>query len=134
MLHDSDDKGERTLICAAAEDQTEILKMLMEHILNCHTGKFLKRAWYHAVLFSARSTTIHLLKVGVNISNHEESLRNGLYVASKRGDLETVKLLVERGFINGHGPYSYDECMHVAAAKGYMCCGILPPPWSRCKL
>ena len=80
ILHDSDDKGGRMLIYAAAEDQTEILKMLMEHIPYCHKGKFLKRALYPAVLFSAKPTTIQHLKAGVDISNQEESLGNGLYV------------------------------------------------------
>lgn len=117
-LEEHDLKG--LLVDAAAEDHTEILDMLMEHIPECHEVQSLKPALYHAVLFSAKSTTRRLIALGVDISDYEESLGNGLYVASKRGDLETVQLLVEHGFKNGNGPNSYDTCMHVAAAKGYI--------------
>jgi len=120
ILHGHEAKGGVMLVWAAAEDQTEILNMLMDHIPASHEVQTLKSALYHAVLFSAKSTTRQLLIAGVDISNYEEPLGNGLYVASKRGDLETVQLLVEHGFTNGHGPNSYDECMHVAAAKGYI--------------
>jgi ankyrin repeat protein len=120
MLHGPGTEGGEMVVRAPAEDQTEILDILMEHIPTCHEGEFLKRALYNAVLFSAKLTTRQLLKAGVDISNHEESLGNGLYVASKCGDLETVQLLIEHGFTNGHGPNSFDACMHVVAAKGYI--------------
>lgn len=116
---------ERLIEHAASEDQAEILDMLLKYYFTCdsHEGMrrlFTKGALYHAVLSSARSTMRQLVNIGVDISTYEISLGNGLYIASKRGDLETVQLLVEHGFSNGHGPNSFDNCMHVAAAKGYI--------------
>ena len=111
---------ELMVVHAAAGDQTTLLDMLIYRFPSAHRSRILERALYHAVLFSAMSTVTSLLDAGVDISRIEEGLGNGLYVMSKRGDLETVRLLVEHGFTDGHGPSSYENCMHVAAAKGHI--------------
>ncbi|EPE29309.1 Ankyrin repeat-containing protein [Glarea lozoyensis ATCC 20868] len=112
------------IACAAAVDQTSILDTLIKHISKSMSisrkQKALTHALYKAVCCSARSTTRFLLKSGVNINHNDDWSGNGIYLASKRGDLQTVKLLVEYGWEVQSGAYQYEEGMHVAAAKGHV--------------
>jgi ankyrin repeat protein len=108
---------------AALPDQTSILDMLIKHPSVSVKEKDLKKALFFAVVYSAKATTKYLLKAGVDINDYEDGHGNGLYIESKRGDLETVRLLVEYGWVSAEGnigPCSYEEGRHVAAARGHI--------------
>lgn len=63
-------------------------------------------------------STIRLFLEVVDISQHHDgSGMMALHIASSRGGLEIVELLVQHGFENLHN--CYNDCMHIAAAKGH---------------
>ena len=136
---DPTDEKEGLIVHAALEDQISVLYMLIKRVSKSMSisrkEKVLQSALYYAVIYSAKSTTRFLLGAGVNINNYEDQFGNGLYIASKRGDLETVQLLVDYGWATSIGACSYEEGMHVAAARGtHRCCRVLSTSWSGCQL
>ena len=105
------------VLCAAANNQNTFLDTLISYFPRAYRPGISRKALYYAVLHSSMSTITSLLDAGVDISRHEEFFGNGLHIASKRGDLKTVQLLIEHGFENSF--LGYENCMHVAAAKGH---------------
>jgi ankyrin repeat protein len=102
---------------AASSDQTALIDILIEYFQPKHRGEVLEGALYSAVRRYAISTITSLLEAGVNIARYDIGFGNGLHIASNRGDLKIVKLLLEHGFYDLQG--CYGDSMHIAAAKGH---------------
>ena len=115
--YDENRKRKSMVTCAAYNDQTALIYMLIEYFPLEHRPEILRDALYYAVLGSAMSTINSLLDAGVNISKVTTGATNALHVAANRGDLKIAKLLLEHGFEDFDG--CYGDSMHIAVVKGH---------------
>jgi ankyrin repeat protein len=87
---------------AACYDQTDILYILIQFSPYKRHRRFLESALYEAVNSRATSVIESLLEAGVSMSIHRKRTPDALQRASARGDVNTVRLLLEHGFEHGN--------------------------------
>jgi ankyrin repeat protein len=104
---------------AASSDQPALIDILIEYLPPKPRWEVVTKgcALYSAVQHSAISTISSLLEAGVNITRLNEGFGTALDMASEKGDLKIVKLLLEHGFYDSEG--AYGDAMHIAAVKGH---------------
>ncbi|KIM99794.1 hypothetical protein OIDMADRAFT_55698 [Oidiodendron maius Zn] len=114
--YDENRRRNSMVTCAAYNDQTALIYMLIKYFALENRPEILRDALYSAVMGSAMSVINSLLDAGVNISRVITGATNALHIAVNRGDLKIAKLLIEHGFEDLHG--CYGDSMHIAVVKG----------------
>jgi ankyrin repeat protein len=104
---------------AACYDQTDILYMVIQFSPYKRHRRFLESALYEAVNSRATSTIESLLEAGVSMSGRRKWTPHALQRASARGDVNTVRLLLEHGFEHGNKLAEYQYYLYLAAERGH---------------
>jgi ankyrin repeat protein len=114
------------IFCWAAQcDQTDILYMLLRYAPYTRLRRFLESALCHAVQSRATSTINSLLDAGVTTRRLGAQAPDALLRASIRGDVKTVRLLIEHRFEcvgNAHNAdklAEYQYYAYLAAIQGH---------------
>ena len=102
---------------AACADLPALVDIFIKFWPQAERESILQVTLCHALEYHSTSTFTYLLEKGVNLNGRNSELGNAFHIASRRGDLEIVRLLFKYGFWDQNGVL--DSCMHLAATMGH---------------